>query len=101
MEGQTRSPNHIDLLENNIHVDTKTGNITGVYDWRGTEISPFGLSLGWVEIMLGTLTMSGDFWRYHPKHCELREHFWAKFYQYLGQGSIENKKKLESAGLIG
>ncbi|OAR02685.1 hypothetical protein LLEC1_00707 [Akanthomyces lecanii] len=59
-------PNHIDLLENNIHVDAATGRITGICDWDGVEVSPFGLSLGWTEIMLGTLTTSGDFWRYHP-----------------------------------
>ena len=34
-------PNHIDLTENNVHVDLDTGKITGVCDWGDTEISPF------------------------------------------------------------
>ncbi|KAM0742763.1 hypothetical protein ACQRIT_002940 [Beauveria bassiana] len=69
-------PNHIDL-ENNIHVDTATGKIMGICD---CEVSPFGMSLGGVEIMLGTLPTSGDFWRYHPNHKELRDHFRERFY---------------------
>ncbi|XWX00761.1 hypothetical protein V2A60_008782 [Cordyceps javanica] len=100
-EGWPLVPNHIDLLENNIHVDTATGRIMGICDWRGAEVSPFGMSLGGVEIMLGTLTTSGDFWRYHPNHKELRDHFRERFYHYLGGASDEEKRRIEAARLIG
>jgi hypothetical protein len=40
-------PNHTDLLENNIHVNTKTG----ICDWKDTAIGPFGESLGGLETM--------------------------------------------------
>ena len=39
-------PNHTDLLENNIHVDPNTGRLVGICDWKDTEVSPFGMSLG-------------------------------------------------------
>lgn len=94
-------PNHTDLFENNIHVDKATGRITGICDWREAEVSPFGMSLGGLEIMLGTLTTSGDFWRYHPNHQELRDHFWNRFYNYLGGVSDEQKRRIEAARLIG
>ena len=45
-EGWPLVPNHIDLLENNIHVDIATGKIVGICDWRGAEVSSFGMSLG-------------------------------------------------------
>ncbi|ATY62491.1 kinase-like domain [Cordyceps militaris] len=94
-------PNHIDLLENNIHVDPATGRITGICDWRGAEVSPFGMSLGAVEIMLGTLTTSGDFWRYHPNHMELRDYFRNRFCHYLGGTSDEEKRRIETARVVG
>ena len=94
-------PNHTDLLENNIHVDKATGNIVGICDWRETEISPFGMSLGGVEIMLGTLITTGDCWCYHPNHEELRDLFWNRFYYYLGGVTDEQKRRIEVARLIG
>ncbi|CAK7237463.1 hypothetical protein SCUCBS95973_009968 [Sporothrix curviconia] len=94
-------PNHLDLFENNIHVDTATGKIAGICDWRSVEISPFGMSLGFLEIMLGTLTTTGDGWRYHPNHGELRDQFWATFYKCLGGASDEQKRRIEAARRIG
>lgn len=44
-------PNHIDLRENNIHVDTTSGSLVGICDWKETEVSPFGMSLGGFEAM--------------------------------------------------
>lgn len=101
IKGWPLVPNHIDLLENNIHVDTATGRIMGICDWRGAEVSPFGMSLGAVEIMLGTLTTSGNFWRYHPNHMELRDHFRKRFYHHLGGASDEEKRRIEAATIIG
>lgn len=37
--------NHDDFLERNIHVDGKTGHITGIVDWADARVSPVGLSL--------------------------------------------------------
>ncbi|KAK1960034.1 hypothetical protein LY78DRAFT_750684 [Colletotrichum sublineola] len=74
-------PNHTDLFENNIHVDKATGRILGT--------------------MLGTFITTGDFWRYHPNHQELRDHFWNRFYYYLGGASDEQKRCIQAARLIG
>jgi hypothetical protein len=46
-------PNHIDLPENDIHVGPQTGGLTGVVDWVGAQVGPFGMSLGGVENILG------------------------------------------------
>ncbi|GJC94442.1 protein kinase-like domain protein [Colletotrichum higginsianum] len=100
-EGWPLVPNHTDLLENNIHVNKTTGRIVGNCDWKGAEVGPFGMSLGGLETMLGTLTTTGDFWRYHPNHQELRDHFWTRFYYYLGGASDEQKRRIEAARLIG
>ena len=95
------APNHKDLFENNIHVDTATGKLVGICDWRSAEISPFGMSLGGLETMLGTLTTTGDCWSYHPNHQELRGQFWTTFYKCLGGASDEQKRRIEAARLIG
>lgn len=60
-------PNHTDLLENNIHVDSGTGDIMGICDWRDAEVSPFGMSLGGLETMLGVRAMNENGWTYRPK----------------------------------
>ncbi|KAM3506909.1 hypothetical protein MY10362_002096 [Beauveria mimosiformis] len=81
-------PNHIDLPENNIHVDP---------DSRGAEVSPFGTALGLIEVALDTLTTSGDFWRYHSAHEELRAHFWTLFYGYCGGAAGGGQGNVTSA----
>lgn len=100
-DGWPLVPNHTDLLENNIHVDAATGRIVGICDWRSAEVSPFGMSLGGLEFILGTLTTTAPFWRYHPNHEELRDHFWTRFYHYLGGASDKQKRRIEAARLIG
>lgn len=60
-EGWPLVPNHTDLLGNNIHVDTTTGRIVGICDWRDATVGPFGMSLGGLETMLGTPITTGDF----------------------------------------
>lgn len=102
VDGWPLVPNHVDLLEGNIHVDTATGRIVGICDWRETEISPFGMSLGWLETMLGRPVKGGDWWIYHPNQHELREHFWTAFYHHMGS-AVEpvQKRRIEAARLIG
>jgi Phosphotransferase enzyme family len=93
-------PNHIDLLENNIHVSTETGRMTGICDWKDTVISPFGMSLGGLETMLGVPTIKESL-RYHANQQELRDLFWESFYQAMGEVSEEQKELIEVARLVG
>ncbi|KIM36556.1 hypothetical protein M413DRAFT_13896 [Hebeloma cylindrosporum] len=93
-------PNHTDLLENNIHVNTETGRMTGICDWKDTAIGPFGVSLGGLETMLGIRTME-EGWRYHVKQQELRDLFWDSFYLAMGNVSEEQKELIEVARLVG
>ncbi|KAJ4147143.1 hypothetical protein LMH87_001688 [Akanthomyces muscarius] len=96
-------PNHTDLCENNIHVDVATGKIAGICDWRRAAISPFGMALGWVEIVLGTLTTNGDegFWCFYPAHEEPRARFWTRFCTYRGGLEEKAKRRVETARLVG
>lgn len=94
-------PHHTDLLENNIHVDKATGRILGICEWREAEVGPFGMSLAGLETMLGIRITSGDFWRYHANHEELRDHVWDRFFHYLGGVSDEDRQRIEVARLVG
>ncbi|KAG8739848.1 hypothetical protein FRC10_005043 [Ceratobasidium sp. 414] len=98
-------PNHVDLVENNIHVYRDTGKLTGICDWAGTEISPFGMSLGAVENILGIPTVNESSGRnghvYHANHQELRDLFYDELYSALGHVSDDHKKRIEDARLIG
>ena len=94
-------PHHTDPLENNIHVNKATGKISGICDWRGAVVGPFGMSLWGLENMLGVRTTSRDFWRYHANHEELRDHFWARLFYYLGDVSDEGKQRIKVARLVG
>ncbi|KAG8901954.1 hypothetical protein FRC01_009705 [Tulasnella sp. 417] len=93
-------PNHIDLLENNIHVSTETGRITGICDWKDTVIGPFGMSLGGLETMLGVRAKK-ESWRYHVNQQKLRDLFWGEFYKAIGNVSKEQKELIEVARLVG
>ncbi|ETW85451.1 hypothetical protein HETIRDRAFT_32724 [Heterobasidion irregulare TC 32-1] len=93
-------PNHTDLLENNIHVSMETGHIMGICDWKDTTIGPFGMSLGGLETLLGTETVSWG-WRYHPNQQELRDLFWETLYQEMGGVSEEQKKLIDVSRLVG
>ncbi|KAM0525684.1 hypothetical protein ACHAPE_000395 [Trichoderma viride] len=93
-------PNHIDLLENNIHVDRSTGQIMGICDWKDTEISPFGMSLGGLEAMLGIWKMKQG-WCYHANQQALRAHFWGAFYNSMGHTSVKQKELINLARLVG
>ncbi|KAK6004344.1 hypothetical protein QM012_008206 [Aureobasidium pullulans] len=94
-------PNHTDLLENNIHVDPMTGTIVGICDWRDAEFSPFGMSLGGLETMLGVRTLNDNGWSYFPMQRELREQFWTSFYHHLGSTSEAQRQCIETARLTG
>lgn len=93
-------PNHIDLLENNIHVDPSNGALMGICDWRDAVISPFGMSLGGLETMLGVPKMKVG-WLYHANQLALRTHFWTAFYKIMGDISEKQKERIEVARLVG
>ncbi|GAB1311741.1 hypothetical protein MFIFM68171_01951 [Madurella fahalii] len=98
-------PNHIDLLENNIHVDQSTGKLTGICDWAGTEIGQFGMSLGAVENVLGIPKLDRESGRtdhvYHANHRELRGLFYDELYSAIGSVSDRDKERIEDARLVG
>jgi hypothetical protein len=91
--------NHDDLLEMNIHVDVNTGHITGIVDWAEAHISPFGLSLGGLETIIGVQTSSG--WHFHPQEKLLRKHFWHTFHAAAGSLSDKDRQAIEVARLFG
>ncbi|KAI0676844.1 hypothetical protein C8Q78DRAFT_1065547 [Trametes maxima] len=93
-------PHHTDLLENNIHVNTETGSLTGICDWKDTVIGPFGMSLGGLETMLGIRTWT-EGWEYHANQQELRDLFWEVFYEAMGNISQAQKERIEVARLVG
>ncbi|KAJ5921483.1 Protein kinase-like protein [Penicillium verhagenii] len=91
--------NHWDLLENNIHVDTKTGNLTGISDWKDAEPGPFAMQLWGLENILGIRKMTGM--AFHPQHIQLRQLFWKTLYQEIGDVSEETKLAIQTARMAG
>ncbi|KDR83023.1 hypothetical protein GALMADRAFT_56970, partial [Galerina marginata CBS 339.88] len=92
-------PNHTDLLENNIHVDPSTGRLVGICDWKDTEVSPFGMSLGGLETMLG-INRVREGWCYHANQQALRDLFWETFYEALGNPIDERIEVARLAGIF-
>ncbi|KAF6829242.1 hypothetical protein CMUS01_08245 [Colletotrichum musicola] len=90
-------PNHTDLLENNIHVDSSTGHITGICDWQDTAVSPFGTSLWGLESVLGERTTTG--WRWVSNSAKLRWEFWDAFAAAFG--SQVPLERAQTARLVG
>jgi hypothetical protein len=91
--------NHDDLLENNIHVDEKTGRITGIVDWADAIFAPFGTSLGGLETLLGVQTSKQ--WHFHPSHKHLRKEFWKSFYAITGNLSADDRQAIEIGRMFG
>ncbi|KAF1954134.1 hypothetical protein CC80DRAFT_493979 [Byssothecium circinans] len=92
-------PNHTDLLENNIHVDPKTGHITGICDWKDATVSPFGTSLEGLESLLGERTTTG--WRWICNSAELRRGFWSAFAAAMGSSALCEIARIDAARLVG
>jgi len=91
--------NHWDLLENNIHVDIQTGNLTGIVDWRDAKVGPFAMHLWGLENILGirkTTCMA-----FHPQHIELRRLFWETLFKEIGNVSEELKVAIQTARMVG
>jgi DNA excision repair protein ERCC-4 len=90
---------HGNLSDLNIFVDPKTGGITGIADWEGAKVCPFGISLWGLEHVLGS--MSPDGWRYHKNHRELRQKFWRTFEDAVGGLSDDEREAIEVARMAG
>lgn len=85
-------------------MDADTGALTGICDWAEVEISPFGMSLGAVENILGIPTMDPSGRNdhiYHTNHQELRDLLYNELYHAMGSTSDDDKKRIEDARLIG
>ncbi|KAJ5114024.1 hypothetical protein N7456_002558 [Penicillium angulare] len=91
--------NHADLWEMNIHVDSRTGNIDGIVDWRYAYIGPFGLSLWGLETLIGALGSDG--WHFHAHHLELRELFWDTLYAAANISTPFEKKAVNTGRVVG
>ncbi|KAI1377176.1 hypothetical protein F4677DRAFT_48241 [Hypoxylon crocopeplum] len=68
---------HSDLNEMNILVDLCSGKITGVVDWPGASIQPFGFTLYALENALGNMGPNG--WKWFDNVDGLRAAFWRAF----------------------
>lgn len=73
---------HSDLNEMNILVDPCSGKITGVVDWPGASIQPFGFTLYALENALGSMGSNG--WRWFDDVDSLRGAFWRAFREQTG-----------------
>ncbi|KAK7697475.1 hypothetical protein SLS64_013487 [Diaporthe eres] len=73
---------HSDLNEMNILVDPCSGKITGVVDWTGASIQPFGFTLYALENALGSMGPNG--WRWFDNVDKLRGAFWRAFREQTG-----------------
>lgn len=73
---------HSDLNEMNILVDPSNGKITGVVDWPGASIQPFGFTLYALENALGSMGSGG--WKWFDNAEDLRRAFWTVFREQTG-----------------
>ncbi|KAK5651013.1 hypothetical protein OQA88_2100 [Cercophora sp. LCS_1] len=91
---------HSDLNEMNILVDPNSGKITGIVDWPGASIQPFGFALYALENTLGSMTSDG--WKWLGDAEDLRDVFWRTFKLETGlsEPQIRLIKLAEKAGIL-
>ncbi len=73
--------------------------VTGIIDWADAKITPFGVSLAHMEVVLGIQTRTD--WHFHPNHHSLRQLFWKTFYGATGHISKDDQRSIEVARLFG
>jgi len=73
--------------------------VIGIIDWADAKISPFGVFLASIEVVLGIQTRTN--WHFHPNHYSLRELFWKNFYQVIGYISKDDRRSIEVVRLFG
>ncbi|KAF1976062.1 hypothetical protein BU23DRAFT_457171 [Bimuria novae-zelandiae CBS 107.79] len=91
---------HSDLNEMNILVDPDSGEITGVVDWTGASILPFGFALYALESVLGSMGSSG--WIWFDNVDDLRDTFWKAFREQTGLSNPQTRliKLAGKAGIL-
>ncbi|KAJ2986957.1 hypothetical protein NUW58_g4778 [Xylaria curta] len=89
---------HSDLNEMNILVDPCSGKITGVVDWPGASIQPFGFTLYALENALGSMGSNG--WKWFDNVDDLRSAFWRTFREQTGLSKPQTRL-IELAGKAG
>lgn len=91
---------HSDLNEMNILVDPCSGKITGVVDWPGASIQPFGFTLYALENALGSMGSNG--WRWFDDVDNLRGAFWRAFREQTGLSEPQTRlvKLAAKAGIL-
>lgn len=91
---------HSDLNEMNILVDPGSGEITGVVDWPGASIQPFGFALYALENALGSMTSDG--WKWFDNADDLRDTFWSAFREQTGLSEPQTRliKLAGKAGIL-
>lgn len=84
----------------NILVDPCNGNITGVVDWPGASIQPFGFALYALENALGS--MGSDGWKSFDNADYLRDAFWRTFREQTGLSEYQERyvKLAGKAGIL-
>ncbi|KAB5585648.1 hypothetical protein GE09DRAFT_1210248 [Coniochaeta sp. 2T2.1] len=77
-----------------------SGEITGVVDWPGASIQPFGSALYALENALGSMTSAG--WKWFDNADDLRDTFWRAFREQTGLSEPQTRLiKLEGkAGIL-
>lgn len=73
---------HSDLKEIDILVDPDGGDFTGVIDWPGASIQPFGFALYALDNALGSMTSGG--WKWFDNVDDLRNTFCGAFRKHTG-----------------
>ncbi|KAK6514250.1 hypothetical protein TWF506_008648 [Arthrobotrys conoides] len=91
--------NHSGLTDTNVHVDKTTGRITGVIDWSGSCLGPFGTSLYGVDMALGFQSVNE--WHWHPNHHELRKQFWESLSNIVGPLTDDQISTIKIARAVG
>ncbi|TQV91173.1 hypothetical protein V2A60_009363 [Cordyceps javanica] len=89
---------HDDLNEMNILIG-EDSCITGVIDWAGAGVVPFGKSLYALENLLGSMGPGG--WHYSDDRNTLEELFWQTFYVAVGVVTQDNKDTIQVSRTIG
>lgn len=90
---------HRNLGTSDILVDPDSCHLTGVVDWAGAEISPFGLNLHHLEAFTGALHLKNG-WRRYGDYEELQGLFWRTFGEEVGGLTAEMKKAIETARVL-
>lgn len=91
---------HSDLNEMNILVDPGSGKITGVVDWGGASIQPFGFTLYALDNALGSMGPNG--WKWFDNVDYLRGAFWTAFREQTGLSEPQTRliKLAGKAGIL-